>query len=174
MSITKNKKSISRRRITKKKINKKNKSKSGHISSSRLTTKQIINNLIDNGKLKEPHKLRVGYVSRDINGSRYIVKQDKNKKKYYTIANKAEIECHKKLQENMSKFIAMYKSGHSPFKSIKGAMSFAIKETEKSFPKCTTSKAKYNRSRENRTYIKAITDYLNYYRKYFYYKFLNF
>ena len=133
-----------------------------------------INKLIKNGKLKPAEQLRVGYVSKLINNCRYIVKIDNNKIKYYNLATKGEIECHTKLQENMKKFIGMYKSGHSPFKTIKGAMSFAIRETHKTFPKCDNTKENYNRKNENKTFTYRILDYINYYKKYIYYKFFNF
>jgi hypothetical protein len=156
---------------TKKTQNKTNRT----IKKNKNKTKRIIKNnikqLIKDKKLKDPNKLRIGYISRPINGSRYIVKYNSKKQKYFTKANKAEIECHTLLQQNMKKFISMYKSGHSPFKSIKNAMSFAIKETENTFPKCLTSKGKYNRKLENRSYYQAFLDYINYYKKYYYYKF---
>lgn len=131
---------------------------------------QTINQLIKRKELKEAENLRVGYVSKEINGKRYIVRLDNNNKKYFAIANKQEIICYLKLKENMNKFISIYKTGKSSFKSIKNAMSFAIRETEREFPNCTTSKGKYNRKLESRTYKRALYDNYNYYKKYWYYK----
>jgi hypothetical protein len=135
---------------------------------------KTIKQLIKNKTLKEPEKLRVGYVSKEINSKRYIVRLDNNKKKYFAVANKQEIACYLKLKENLNKFISIYKTGNSSFKSIKNAISFAIRETEKEFPKCTTSNRKYNRKLENRTRTRVAYDNYNYYKNYWYYRIKNY
>lgn len=128
---------------------------------------QSITNLIKLDKLKDPKNLRVGYVSIEINNNRYIVKL-KNNKKIYAIANKYEIACHLKLKENIQKYINIFKTGNSPFKTAKGAISYAIRKTNNEFNKCTTTNSKYNRKNENRTYTRKIYDNYNYYSKYWY------
>ena len=143
-------------------------------TKQKSTKSKSIQQLIKDKTLKEPSRLRVGYVSKEINDKRYVVRLNNKNKKYFAIANKQEIACHLKLKENMSKFIGIYKTGNSSFSSIKGAISFAIRETEREFPKCTTSKGRYNKERENRTYKKAAYDNYNYYKKYWYYKVTNY
>jgi hypothetical protein len=162
----------SRTSSIKNKSNSKYNTKSNTKSNSKKP--QTIQQLIKTKVLKEPSNLRVGYVSKEINGKRYVVRLDEKNKKHFAIANKQEIACHLKLKENMNKFIGIYKTGNSSFRSIKGAISFAIRETEREFPKCTTSKGKYNKDRENRTYRRAAYDNYNYYKKYWYYKVANY
>lgn len=108
---------------------------------------QTLQELIKNKILKEPEKLRVGYVSKNINGKYYIVRINSKNKKYFSVANKQEIACYLKLKENMSKFIAIYKTGKSSFSNIKSAISFAIRETEREFPYCTTTKIRYSKNK---------------------------
>jgi ATP-dependent 26S proteasome regulatory subunit len=173
MMVKKDNKSI---RKYKYKNNKKTKkvSRGVLVDDNLKNKKKTIKQLIKEQKLKEPEKLRVGYVSKEINGKRYIVRLDSNNKKHFAIANKKEIACHLKLRENMNKFVAIYKTGNSPFKNIKGAISFAIRETSREFPDCTTTNGKYNRKIENRTYKRAVYDNYNYYKKYWYYKITNY
>ena len=122
----------------------KNKSNSNSNSKKPQTIQQLIKTKV----LKEPTNLRVGYVSREINSKRYVVRLDEKNEKHFAIANKQEIACYLKLQENISKFIAIYKTGKSSLRNIKTAISLAIQETDREFPKCTTTKKRYSKKRE--------------------------
>lgn len=105
------------------------------------STRATISRLVKDNKLREPNTLRLGHITQPINNVRYIVKPNINGKKYYAIANKEEIECDKRKKENISKFIAIYKSGKSSFKSINAAIKYAIDETDKEFKgRCLTTK----------------------------------
>ena len=152
----------------KRKSKTKKQSKSEKQSKSKPKQKSIPE-LIKSNILKKPELLRVGYISKEINGIRYVVRIKRNKK-YYAIANKYEIDCHLKLRNNIKKYISIFKTGNSPFKTMNNAISFAIRDTEREFIKCTTTNRKYNRSMEGRTYTKKLYDDYNYYSKYWYYK----
>jgi hypothetical protein len=163
--------------IIKAKLTKKN--KPSH-SSKRVSSKstqsqeQYINNLIASGELKDPSTLRIGHVTQEFNGIRYIVKK-KQGLKYYTVANNEEIACNTLLKENMGKYISIYikTKGKHPFKTYNSAVSFALKQTRLKYPKCLMVNSKYNIDKENQSVFTTFLDNIKYYSKYGYYKFIN-
>lgn len=165
------------KRITKAKLTKKNKTSPSSKSVSSKSTQpleQYINNLITDGELKDPTTLRIGHVTQEFNGSRYIVKKQYGLK-YYTVANNEEIACNTLLKENMGKYISIYKKtkGNGPFKTFNGARSFALKQTRLKYPKCLMVTSKYNIDKENQSVFATFLDNIKYYSKYGYYKLIN-
>lgn len=165
------------KRITKAKLTKKNKRSPSNKSVSSKSTQpqeQYINNLITDGELKDPTTLRIGHVTQEFNGSRYIVKKQYGLK-YYTVANNEEIACNTLLKENMGKYISIYKKtkGKHPFKTYNSAVSFALKQTRLKYPKCLMVTSKYNIDKENQSAFTTFLDNIKYYSKYGYYKFIN-
>ncbi len=96
-------------------------------------------------KLKPASMLRIGHVSKTINGKKYVVKSKNSRqpsqKKYWAPATKSDVNCAKYLSSKIKKLTHESKSKKaSRIKTHDQAIAVAYSMTRKRYPKCGLTK----------------------------------
>ncbi len=88
-------------------------------------------------ELRDPTLLRAGYISKKVNGIRYVVKVKKDGKHYWAKAAKADIACSRYLSKKVRKMLKEYKKKTgSKIQSREQAIAVAYSMTANKYPKC--------------------------------------
>lgn len=89
-------------------------------------------------KLRDPKTLRLGAISKKVNGQRYVVRTNSAGTHYWAIATKQDISCSRFLTKKIKKLLKEVgkKKGAHPIQSREQALAVAYSMASAKFPSC--------------------------------------
>lgn len=89
-------------------------------------------------KLRDPKTLRLGAISKKVNGNRYVVRTNSAGTHYWAIATKQDISCSRFLTKKIKKLLKEVgkKKGAHPIQSREQALAVAYSMASAKFPTC--------------------------------------